>query len=135
MRKIVALIVVLAVALPALSQAELEGTITTTSPESFLTYLRDRQKPVLISKLKLTDEEAEKVIEVQVWAAPYLRNITFDLPEEQKQSATVLLNEEKKKKYKAIPLSDEKVEQVIQFYANMLKNKSWPDGETSLLKQ
>lgn len=135
MRKIVTLIVVLAAALPALSQAQLEGTITTTSPESFLTYLRDRQKPVLISKLKLTDEEAEKVIAVQVWAAPYLRNISFDMPEEQKQSATVLLNEEKKKKYKAIPLSDEKVEEVIQFYANMLKNKSWPDGETSLLKQ
>jgi hypothetical protein len=126
---------VLAVALPALSQAQLEGTITTTSPESFLTYLRDRQKPVLISKLKLTDEEAEKVIAVQVWAAPYLRNISFDMPEEQKQSATVLLNEEKKKKYKAIPLTDEKVEEVILFYTNMLKNQSWPDGETSLLKQ
>lgn len=135
MRKIVTLIVVLAVALPALSQAQLEGTITTSSPESFLTYLRDRQKPALVSKLKLTDEQAEKVIEVQVWAAPYLRNITFDMPEEQKQSAIVLLNEGKKKKYKSIPLSDEKVEEVIQFYANMLKNKSWPDGETSLLKQ
>lgn len=134
MRKIVTLMVVLAVALPALSQAQLEGTITTTSPESFLNYLRDRQKPVLISKLKLTDEQAEKVIAVQVWAAPYLRNIAFDTPEEKKQSATVLLNEEKKKKYKAIPLSDEKVEEVIQFYANMLKNRSWPDGETSLLK-
>ncbi|TAJ58049.1 MAG: hypothetical protein EPO58_06215 [Chitinophagaceae bacterium] len=135
MRKIVTLMVVLAIALPALSQAQLEGTITTSSPESFLTYLRDRQKPALISKLKLTDEQAEKVIEVQVWVAPYLRKITFDMPEEQKKSTTVFLDEEKKKKYKAIPLSDEKVEEVIQFYANMLKNKSWPDGETSLLKQ
>lgn len=133
MKKIVTFIVVVVLAFPIVANSQ--GTITTSSPESFLTYLRDRQKPALISKLNLTDEQAEKVIEVQVWAAPYLRNISFDMPEEQKQSATVLLNEEKKKKYKAIPLSDEKIEQVIQFYANMLKNKSWPDGETSLLKQ
>lgn len=84
MRKIATLIVVLAVALPALSQAQLEGTIITASPESFLASLRDRQKPALISKLKLTDEQAEKVIAVQVWAAPYLRNISFDMPEEKK---------------------------------------------------
>lgn len=135
MRKIVTLIVVLTVALPALSQVQIEGTITTVSPESFLKYLRERQKPALISKLKLTDEQAEKVIAVQVWVAPYLRNIGIDMPEEKKQSAMLLLNEEKKKRYKAIPLTDEKVEEVILFYANMLKNQSWPDGATTLLKQ
>lgn len=133
MKKIVTFVVVVVLALPIVANSQ--GTITTSSPESFLAYLRDRQKPALISKLKLTDEQAEKVIEVQVWAAPYLRKISFDMPEVQKQSAIVLLDEEKKKKYKAIPLSDEKVEEVILFYANMLKNQSWPDGETSLLKQ
>jgi hypothetical protein len=82
MKKIVTFIVVVVLALPIVANSQ--GTITTSSPESFLTYLRDRQKPALISKLKLTDEQAEKVIEVQVWAAPYLRNITFDMPEEKK---------------------------------------------------
>lgn len=134
MKKIVMLITLGVLVLPALTKGQ-EALLTLRTPEFFLEFLRDRQKPALIAKLKLTDEQAEKVIAVQVWAAPQLRNLGIDMPEEKRFAGMKLLNEEKKKKYKAIPLTDEKVEEVILFYENMLKNRTWPDGETSFLKQ
>lgn len=134
MKKIVLFLMLGVLVLPALTKGQ-EGVLTQITPESFLEFLRDRQKPALIAKLRLTDEQAEKVIAVQVWAAPHLRNLNIDMPEEKRSAGMKLLNEEKKKKYKAIPLTDEKVEEVILFYENMLKNRTWPDGETSFLKQ
>jgi hypothetical protein len=106
-----------------------QGTISLSSPADMLEMLREKQKPALISNLKLTDEQAEKVIAIQVWAAPQLRKISFDTPIDQQPALIDQLNAEKKKKYQAIPLSDEKVTAVINFYADMLKNGSWPGGE------
>jgi hypothetical protein len=110
-------------------KAQASANITQGTPEEFLQMLRERQKPVLISKLKLTDEQAEKIIVVQVWAAPYLRKIAFETPEDQKKGEVKLLNDEKEKKYKSILVNDEQVKKVIEFYADMLKNRTWPDGE------
>ena len=108
--------------------AQAQGTITSTTPEEFLQFLREKQKPSLINQLKLTDEQAEKIIAIQAWAAPILRKISFETTEDQKPILIKQLNEEKEKRYRAITLTENQVEAVIEFYANMLKNRTWPDG-------
>ena len=62
----------------SISEAQVAATLTLSTPDEFLQMLRDRQKPVLITKFYLTDNLAEQIIAVQVWAAPLLRKINED---------------------------------------------------------
>ena len=105
-----------------------QGVITRGSPEEFIQMLRDRQKPSLITHLYLTEKQAEGVIAVQVWAAPFLYKIVKETQEYQKPVELLKLADEKEKKYKEIPLTEDQVKGVILFYSEMLKNKTWPEG-------
>ena len=120
----------------AIAQPEvtITATIKQANPEDFMQMLRERQKPVLVQRLQIREDLAEQIIAVQVWAAPFLRKINSDFHYDHKitlEEEILLvkeLNEEKEKKYKAILQNDELAKAVTNFYTDMIRNKTWPDG-------
>ncbi len=91
-------------------------------PAAMLERMKERIKPPLIEKTKLSDVQADKVLETQVWAQTQMRS-TRDLAEDQRAAKMKEINEERAKKLKAIPLSDEKVKSVNDFFEEMRKNR------------
>ena len=72
MKKFFSLLLISFIGSISISEAQVAATLTLSTPDEFLQMLRDRQKPVLITKFYLTDNQAEQIIAVQVWAAPLL---------------------------------------------------------------
>lgn len=135
MKRMITLILFCLIGSPVFLQAqEIEAAIDRSSDQEFREFLREKQKPSLVQKLKLTKTEADKVIEVQVWAAPYLLSFA-KLPAAQQAEKIRQLNEGKEKKYREIPLTDEKVKAVIAFYEQMLREKTWPTGDKNTAYQ
>ncbi len=94
-------------------------------PAAMLQRMKERQKPMLMEKTKLTDAQADKVLEAQVWAMGEMRGMR-DLAEDQRAAKMKSVNEEKEKKWKAIPLTDDQIKAVNAFYEEMRKNR--PQG-------
>ena len=118
----------------SISEAQVAATLTLSTPDEFLQMLRDRQKPALITKFYLTDNLAEQIIGVQVWAAPLLRKINEDyhsnksITLDEEVRLVKELNNEKEKRYTAILQNEVLSKKISDFYADMLKNRTWPDG-------
>ena len=118
----------------SISEAQVAATLTLSTPDEFLQMLRDRQKPALITKFYLTDNQAEQIIAVQVWAAPLLRKINEDyysnksITLDEELRLIKELNNEKEKRYTAILQNEALSKKISDFYADMLKNRTWPDG-------
>ena len=118
----------------SISEAQVAATLTLSTPDEFLQMLRDRQKPVLITKFYLTDNLAEQIIGVQVWAAPLLRKINEDyhsnksITLDEEVRLVKELNNEKEKRYTAILQNEMLSKKISDFYADMIKNRTWPDG-------
>ena len=118
----------------SISEAQVAATLTLSTPDEFLQMLRDRQKPVLITKFYLTDNQAEQIIAVQVWAAPLLRKINEDyysnksITLDEEVRLVKELNNEKEKRYTAILQNEVLSKKISDFYADMIKNRTWPDG-------
>lgn len=91
-------------------------------PAQMLEMMKQRIKPQLIEKTKLTDAQADKVLEVQVWAQQQMRGLR-DLSEEDRAKKMKETNDEREKKLKAIPLTDDQVKAVNDFYEEMRKNR------------
>ena len=93
-------------------------------PAQMRQRMAERIKPQMIEKTKITDAEAEKVLDIYMAAMPQRRDIRMDnsLSEEEKAKKIAALNEESAKKYKAIPLTDEKVKALDEFFEEMRKN-------------
>jgi hypothetical protein len=91
-------------------------------PAVMLERMKERVKPSLIEKTKLSDVQADKVLETQVWAQTQMRT-TRDLAEDQRAAKMKEISEERAKKLKAIPLSDEQLKSVNDFFEEMRKNR------------
>lgn len=93
-------------------------------PQQFRQRMVERVKPMLVEKTKLTDAEADKVLDIYFGTMLQRREIRMDnnLSEEDKKKKTDALNEETSKKYKAIPLTEEKAKAVNEFFEDMRKN-------------
>ena len=91
-------------------------------PAQMLEMMKQRVKPQLIEKTKLTDAQADKVLEVQVWASGQMRGLR-ELADDQRAAKMKEVNDEREKKLKAIPLTDEQVKAVTDFYEEMRKNR------------
>lgn len=89
-------------------------------PAQMLEMMKQRVKPQLIEKTKLTDAQADKVLEVQLWAQQQNRGLR-DLSEEDRAKKMKEVSEEREKKFKAIPLTDDQIKAVNDFYEEMRK--------------
>lgn len=94
-------------------------------PQQFRQRMIERTKPQLIEKTKLSDAEADKVLDIYFGTMQQRRELRMDnsLSEDDKKKKTDAINEETNKKYKAIPLTDEKVKAVNDFFEEMRKNR------------
>jgi hypothetical protein len=84
----------------------------------------ERFKPQLIEKTKISDAEADKVLDIYMASMTQRREIRMDnsMSEEDKNKKMAALNEEATKKYKAIPLADEKAKEVTEFFEEARRN-------------
>lgn len=94
-------------------------------PQQMRQRMIERIKPQLIEKTKVSDAEAEKVLDVYMSTFQQRREIRMDnsTSDEDKKKKMDALDEETTKKYKAIPLKDEQVKAVNEFFEEMRKNR------------
>jgi hypothetical protein len=93
-------------------------------PAQMRQRMAERVKPQLLEKVKLSETEADKVLDIYMATMPQRREIRMDsnLSDEEKKKKMEALEEETGKKYKAIPLSDDKLKAVNEFFEDMRKN-------------
>ncbi|GAA4331312.1 hypothetical protein [Flaviaesturariibacter amylovorans] len=77
--------------------------------------MKERIKPALIEKVKLTDEQAEKVIEINMDVRRQMRE-TRELSGDERKAKAVAIDVDRDKRYKAIPLTDDQVKAVNDFF-------------------
>lgn len=99
-------------------------------PAAMLARMKERVKPQLIEKTKLTDTEADKVIEINFESRQQLRGLR-DLSEEDRKKKMDEIKVENSKKYKAIPLTDDQIKSVDEFFEEQRKNmqQQRPNGD------
>ncbi len=90
-------------------------------PAAMLARMKERVKPQLIEKAKLTDLQADKVIEINFESRQQLRGLK-DLSEEDRKKKMDEVKAENNKKYKTIPLTDDQVKSVDEFFEEQRKN-------------
>jgi hypothetical protein len=90
-------------------------------PAQMLERMKQMVKPSLMEKTKLSDAQADKVLEVNIWAQQQRRGFR-ELGEEERAKKQKEIQEEVAKKYKAIPLTDDQIKAVEEFYAEMRRN-------------
>ncbi|RYZ27536.1 MAG: hypothetical protein EOO10_12445 [Chitinophagaceae bacterium] len=83
----------------------------------------ERQKQMkteLVSKAKITEAEADKVMQIQQESRAGLRGLR-DMTPEERQKKMDEIKVENTKKFKAIPLTDDQVKAVDAFYDEQMK--------------
>lgn len=85
--------------------------------------MKERVKPQLIEKTKITDEQAEKVLDINFDAQRKRREVRMDsnLSDDDKKKKNEAIEEEVAKQYKAI-LKEDEVKAVKDFFEDMRKN-------------
>ena len=96
-------------------------------PAQMLEMMKQRMKPQLMEKTKLSDSEADKVLEIQLWVQTQGRGLR-DLSEDERAAKQKETADERKKKLKAIPLTDDQIKAVDDFYEEMRKNRPQRGG-------
>jgi hypothetical protein len=87
--------------------------------------MKERIKPSLIEKTKLTDAQADKVIEINFSNQRKRRDIRMDqtLTDEERTKKNAELLEAQNASLKAIPLTDDQVKDVNTFFEEMRKEQ------------
>ena len=78
-------------------------------------------KAQLIEKVKLTEGQADKVMEINTASREQMRGLR-DLSEADRTKKLEEINADLSKKYKAIPLTDEQVKGVLDYMAERRRN-------------
>lgn len=79
-----------------------------------------QQKTDLIAKAKISDAEADKVMQIRQESMKDWRAMR-DLSQEERQKKMADMKTENDKKFKAIPLTDDQVKAVDEFYDEQMK--------------
>ena len=83
----------------------------------------ERMKPQLIEKAKLTEAEADKVLAINFASRAAMRDLrNGNLSQEDRMKKMQEIQAENNKKYKEIPLSDEKIKAINDLYAEQRRN-------------
>jgi hypothetical protein len=91
-------------------------------PAQMLEMMKQRVKPGLIEKTKLTDAQADKVLEIQLWSQGERRGMR-DMSEEDRNKKMKEVGDERNKKMKAIPLTDDQIKAVNEYWDEMRRNR------------
>ena len=88
---------------------------------------RERQKAGLIDQAKLTSDEADKVLDLQMNRMNGMRNMR-DLSDDDRKKRMDSMEAEMDKNLKAIPLTDEKIKAVKTYMASQMRGRGGPGG-------
>ena len=124
MKKVLALLAIILVASFNTIMAQPPGG---GDPAQMLEMMKQRVKPQLIEKTKITDAQADKVLEIQIASQDSMRGMR-DLSEDERATKMKEIREENNKKFKAIPLTDDQIKSVNDFYDEMRKNRMQRGG-------
>jgi hypothetical protein len=89
-------------------------------PAQMAQRYKDRVKPQLIEKTKLTDAQADKVCDIQIATRQQMRGLR-DLSEDDRKKKMDDIQADVNKQYKAIPLTDDQIKSVNDFFDEMRK--------------
>lgn len=92
-------------------------------PAAMMQRMKERMKPGLIEKTKISDEQADKVIEINFNYQRKKRDIRMDqnLSDDEKKQKAAAIDEAETKELKAIPLTDDQLSVVSQYFEDMRK--------------
>ena len=99
-------------------------------PEAMKARMKERVKPLLIQQVGVSDAEADKILEINFDFQMKTRELRMDqaLSDDDRNKTMKELNDNRDKKVKEIPLSDEKVKAVNTFYEEMRKKQQEARG-------
>lgn len=89
-------------------------------PAAMMQRMKDRIKPQLIEKTKLTDAQADKVVEINFNARSQMRGLR-DLSEDDRKKKMEEIQTSINKQYKDIPLTDDQIKSVNDFFEEQRK--------------
>lgn len=94
-------------------------------PAAMMQRMKERIKPGLIEKTKITDAQADKVIEINFSNQRKRREVRMDqtLSDEEKTKKNSEIDEAENKEFKAIPLTDDQVKGVNAFFEEYRKQQ------------
>ena len=92
-------------------------------PAAIKERMKERIKPQLAEQAKITDVQADKVIDIYWDAQMETRKVRMDaaISDEEKAKKAKEINEARDKKVKEIPLTDEQAKGVATFYEEQRK--------------
>ena len=122
MKKVLALVALVLIASFNTIMAQPPGGGQQMDPAKMLEMMKQRVKPQLIEKTKLTDAQADKVLEIQIASQTAMRGMR-DLSEDERMSKMKEIREGNNKKFKEIRVTDEQIKSVNDFYDEMRKNR------------
>ena len=85
-------------------------------PAAMMQRYKDKVKPLIIEKAKLTEAEAERVLTIHFSYSERLRYFK-DATEDEKKKQAEILSAAENKEFTAIPLTEEKITAVNAFFA------------------
>jgi polyhydroxyalkanoate synthesis regulator phasin len=94
----------------------------TTGRAQRMKEIHDRLKTGLVDQAKLTSDEADKVIDIYMSRTNGMRGMR-DLSEEDRKKKMDEMQADAEKKYKAIPLTDDKIKAVNDYLATQMRNR------------
>ena len=126
MKKVLALLAIILVASFNTIMAQPPGG-QQMDPAQMLEMMKQRVKPQLIEKTKITDAQADKVLEIQMASQGSMRGMR-DLSDDERAAKMKEIRETNNKKFKDIPLTDDQIKAVNDFYDEMRKNRGQRGG-------
>jgi hypothetical protein len=88
---------------------------------------KERVKPLLTEKVKLTDAEVEKILDIQLELRQQMRGFR-DLSEDDRKKKMVEIQALVEKQYKAIPLTEDRIKAINEFFEEQRKNMQQRQG-------
>src|SRR5690242_19954911 len=118
MKKLLVLVAVFTTVV--MSNANAQGGNGNFDPAAMKARYVERTKPQLIEKTKLTSEQADKVLDINWDARMKMRGLR-DLSQDERQKKIDDAQAEADKQYKAIPLTDDQIKAVKDFFEEQRK--------------
>lgn len=114
------LFILVAVFTTALFTANAQGGNGNFDPAAMKARYVERTKPALIEKTKLTEAQADKVIDINFEARSKMRGMR-DLSEDERKKKNEDIQADINKQYKDIPLTDDQIKLVNEFFEDQRK--------------
>lgn len=103
-----------------LSNANAQGGNGNFDPAAMKARYLERTKPLLIEKTKLTDAQADKVLDINWESRTKMRGMR-DLSQDDRKKKMDEIQADQDKQYKDIPLTDDQIKAVNDFFDDMRK--------------